>query len=55
MQDCEVTSATGSGVGLEGGELSLSGCRIQRCKQHGIALFNSLEGSEGIAVQMNGI
>ena len=34
-------------MGLEGGQLTVSRCRIQKCKQHGLALFNSLEGLEG--------
>ena len=50
VQDCDISSATGSGVGLEGGQLTVSGCRIHRCKQHGIALFNSLDGGEGAAL-----
>ena len=50
MQGCDITSGTGSGVGLEGGQLTVSGCRIHQCKQHGIALFNSLEDVEGTAL-----
>lgn len=47
MQDCKITSDTGSGVGLEGGQLTVSRCSIHKCKQHGLALFNSLEGLQG--------
>ena len=47
LQDCDVTSTTGSGVGLEGGQLGVSRCRIHNCKQHGIALFKGLDGRDG--------
>ena len=47
LQDCDVTSTTGSGVGLEGGQLEVSRCRIHNCKQHGIALFKGLDGGDG--------
>lgn len=47
MQDCDISSATGSGVGSEGGSLSLLRCSIHDCKRHGVAMFGDLEGSEG--------
>ncbi len=47
MQDCDISSATGSGVGSEGGQLSLIRCNVHQCKRHGVAMFGDLEGSEG--------
>ena len=47
LQDCDITSITGSGVCSEGGQLEVSRCRIHNCKQHGIALFRGLDGQDG--------
>ena len=47
MQDCDIGSTTGSGVGSEGGQLSLIHCSVHNCKRHGVAMFGDLEGSEG--------
>lgn len=47
MQDCDISSATGSGVGSEGGQLALIRCSVHNCKRHGVAMFGDLEGSEG--------
>lgn len=50
-QGCDITSATGSGVGTEGGALTLVGCSVHGCKAHGVALFGGLEeGSQGAAM-----
>ncbi len=47
VQDCDISSATGSGVGSEGGQLSLVHCRVHDCKRHGAAIFGDLQGLEG--------
>ncbi|CAL8468917.1 g8458 [Coccomyxa elongata] len=47
LEDCDISSATGSGVGSEGGQLSLIRCNVHQCKRHGVAMFGDLEGSEG--------
>jgi len=38
LRGCQISSASGSGVGVEGGDVTLSSCRIADCKNHG-ALF----------------
>ncbi|BDA43086.1 hypothetical protein COCOBI_04-0970 [Coccomyxa sp. Obi] len=50
LEDCDISSATGSGVGSEGGQLSLIHCSVHNCKRHGVAMFGDLEGSEGEAL-----
>ena len=36
LRDCDISSASGSGVGVEGGAVSLAGCRVHDCKNHGV-------------------
>jgi len=36
FQSCAITSASGSGVGIEGGDVTLERCQIAGCKNHGI-------------------
>lgn len=36
--ECQISSTSGSGVGVEGGDVTLSSCRIADCNNHG-ALF----------------
>ena len=38
LRECQISSSSGSGVGVEGGDVTLSSCRIADCKNHG-ALF----------------
>lgn len=47
MQGCDISTSTGTGVGAEGGSLNVQRCSVHGCKRHGIALFGSLDGSEG--------
>ena len=47
LTDCDIASASGSGVGVEGGAPSLLRCRIHDCERHGLAVFgDALGGSE---------
>lgn len=39
IRDCDVSSATGSGVGVEGGDVTLARCRIANCKNHGVSFL----------------
>lgn len=50
LEDCDISSSTGSGVGSEGGQLSLIHCSVHNCKRHGVAMFGDLEGSQGEAL-----
>ncbi|KAL4458954.1 hypothetical protein ABPG75_013819 [Micractinium tetrahymenae] len=51
LADCDITSATGSGVGIEGGAPRLLRCSIHNCQRHGVALFGDLLG-DGCAAQL---
>ena len=44
MRRCAVSSATGSGLGVEGGEALLEGCDLSGSKAHGAALYGDLLG-----------
>lgn len=61
MQDCDVTSSTGSGVASEGGSLEFFGGSIHDCKGNGAALFADLEGKpcqahlSGVTIARNGL
>ena len=41
FRDCDISSATGSGVGIEGGDVTLASCAISGCKNHGILYVGS--------------
>ena len=51
VQGCDISSTTGTGVGTEGGSVTLVDCRIHDCKRHGAAFFGSLYGEEGAIPQ----
>ena len=36
LRGCDVSSASGSGVGVEGGSVSIESCEIHDCKNHGV-------------------
>ena len=36
LRGCDVTSSSGSGVGVEGGDVTLTSSRIGACKNHGV-------------------
>jgi hypothetical protein len=44
--NCDFSSTTGSGVGMEGGSVSLSDCRIQGCKGSGAVLAGALSTAD---------
>jgi hypothetical protein len=46
LQDCDVTSNSGVGVGVEGAVVTLEHCNIHDCERHGVAVFGSLEGKK---------
>jgi hypothetical protein len=48
LEECDVTSQSGVGVGVEGAAVTLANCSIHGCERHGVAVFGSLEG-EGAA------
>jgi hypothetical protein len=48
LQDCDVSSSTGSGVGIEGGAPLIGRCTVHNCERHGVAIFSELGGSEGV-------
>ena len=47
LQDCDISSSTGSGVGIEGGGPLLTRCNVHNCERHGFAIFSELGGSAG--------
>ncbi|KAK9807475.1 hypothetical protein WJX72_000255 [[Myrmecia] bisecta] len=47
LEGCDISSQSGSGVGVEGGSPQIRRCRIHDCARHGIALFGDLFGAEG--------
>ena len=44
MQRCDVSSATGSGLGVEGGRAVVRGTSLCGCRLHGAALYGDLLG-----------
>ena len=50
LAGCDISSASGSGVGIEGGAPTLRRCAVHDCERHGIAVFgNVLGGSDASA------
>jgi len=47
MESCDISSSSGTGVGVEGGVLTLEASSVHDCESHGIAVFGSLEGGLG--------
>jgi len=45
MERCEVTSTTGTGIGIEGAAPTIRDCRISGCARHGVAVFGGLGDS----------
>ena len=39
LRDCDVSSSSGSGVGVEGGAVTLDHCRVHDCKNHGVSFL----------------
>lgn len=44
LDQCDITSQSGDGVGVEGAAVQLTNCRVHDCERHGVAVFGSLEG-----------
>ena len=53
VQDCDVSSTTGSGIASEGGRIDVGGSRIHDCHSHGIAVFSDLDGRAGHLAVLN--
>jgi hypothetical protein len=47
LQGCTITSATGSGVGIEGGSPSLLRCALRGCARSGVMAFGEAGGGGG--------
>ena len=60
LQECEITSNSGSGIGVEGGEVVVDSCRVVDCKNHGIVYVGStargsVQGSVAEKNKLNGL
>lgn len=44
LEDCDVSSSTGAGVGAEGGTLRIRGGSVSDCPRQGLALYGPLSG-----------
>ena len=53
LLDCDVSSATGDGVGIEGGAPTLQRCAVHACARQGVAVFGDLLGEEGCAASIS--
>ena len=55
LRGCEVSSGSGSGVGVEGGEVRLLDCRVSGCKNHGVLFVGPTARGEvsGCVVEKN--
>jgi hypothetical protein len=49
LEECDVTSQSGVGVGVEGAAVTLAKCSIHDCERHGVAVFGSLEGEGALS------
>jgi hypothetical protein len=47
LRDSDITSSSGAGVAVEGGNLQMLRCAVHDCQQHGVAIFGDLEGRPG--------
>lgn len=45
LENVQITSTSGSGIGVEGGSLFISSSTVSNCKTHGILITASLDGS----------
>lgn len=45
LERCDVSSTTGSGLGVEGGTATAVQCRFTNCRRHGAALYGDLMGA----------
>jgi Right handed beta helix region len=49
LTNCDVNSASGAGIGVDGGTLSLADCYVHDCVGNGIVLAGDMEGHAGSA------
>lgn len=47
LEDCDISSTTGSAVGVEGGSPRIINCSLHDCERSGIMVFSDLEGNPG--------
>ena len=60
LRYCDISSRSGSGVGVEGGAVDVVGCRVHDCKNHGLAYLGprargTVERSSVEACRLNGV
>ena len=49
LMDCDVSSSTGSAIGIEGGTPGVLRCKLQSCKRNGAIVVPNIEGYGGDA------
>ena len=49
IESCDISSATGSGLGVEGGSSQITDCALHDCERSGAMLFTDLEETESRA------
>lgn len=49
IENCDVSSSTGTAVGIEGGVIEVTLCNIHDCKRNGVIIVPTLEGHGGIS------
>ena len=60
IQECRISSSTGSGVGCDGGMLTAKDCVIDGCERHGLVIAGDLDGGaaevrlQGCKIERNG-
>jgi parallel beta-helix repeat protein len=47
IDGCTISSETGSGIGIEGGNPVISNCTIKDCARSGLMIFSDLDGTPG--------
>ena len=52
IKGSSVTSNTGSGICVQGGTCEVSSCRIESCKEHGVAAYEDIETGQGSIVMI---
>lgn len=47
IDGCFISSETGSGIGIEGGEPQIRNCTLKNCARSGVMVFSDLDGTPG--------
>jgi len=47
IDGCSISSETGSGIGIEGGNPQIRNCTLKNCARSGIMVFSDLDGTPG--------